>query len=173
MAELGAFAPGAWAARVAPHVADVAVVVLPASPDGRDLAPRLAHRLGPPLLVGAVAVHAGAATVSRRGGLVLEHLVVPGPFVATLEPGVRGVEVAETRPALPPVTWSSTMVGDSTSIRRTPVPPGERRRPVVSCAASVWPSTPPYGATRVVTDAGWAPVSRQIGTTGVTVDPDL
>lgn len=29
------------------------------------------------------------------------------------------------------------------------------------------------GATRVVTDAGWAPYERQIGTTGVVVDPDL
>ncbi|MPY93802.1 MAG: electron transfer flavoprotein subunit alpha/FixB family protein, partial [Acidimicrobiia bacterium] len=30
-----------------------------------------------------------------------------------------------------------------------------------------------YGATRVVTDAGWAAVERQIGTTGVAVDPDF
>jgi electron transfer flavoprotein alpha subunit len=29
------------------------------------------------------------------------------------------------------------------------------------------------GATRVATDAGWAAYSRQIGTTGVTIDPDL
>jgi electron transfer flavoprotein alpha subunit len=29
------------------------------------------------------------------------------------------------------------------------------------------------GATRVVTDAGWVPHSRQIGTTGVVVDPTL
>jgi len=29
------------------------------------------------------------------------------------------------------------------------------------------------GATRVVTDAGWIGYERQIGTTGVTIDPDL
>ncbi len=29
------------------------------------------------------------------------------------------------------------------------------------------------GATRVVTDAGWVPHQRQIGTTGVVVDPRL
>jgi electron transfer flavoprotein alpha subunit len=29
------------------------------------------------------------------------------------------------------------------------------------------------GATRVVTDAGWTGYERQIGTTGVTIDPDL
>ena len=34
------------------------VIVLPASADGRDLAPRLAHRLGRPLLAGAIEVSA-------------------------------------------------------------------------------------------------------------------
>ncbi len=29
------------------------------------------------------------------------------------------------------------------------------------------------GATRVVTDAGWMSYNRQIGTTGVTINPDL
>jgi electron transfer flavoprotein alpha subunit len=29
------------------------------------------------------------------------------------------------------------------------------------------------GATRVITDRGWVPHQRQIGTTGVVVDPDL
>ena len=29
------------------------------------------------------------------------------------------------------------------------------------------------GATRVATDAGWTGYERQIGTTGVTIDPDL
>jgi electron transfer flavoprotein alpha subunit len=29
------------------------------------------------------------------------------------------------------------------------------------------------GATRVVTDRGWLPHARQIGTTGIVVDPDL
>ena len=56
--ELGDFAPDRWSGR-SPPLVDDDVVVLPASPDGRDLAPRLAHRLGRPLLAGAVAVTPG------------------------------------------------------------------------------------------------------------------
>src|SRR5215472_10272462 len=44
-AELGAFRPALWARLLAPHIPN-ATVVLPATPDGRDLAPRLAAELG-------------------------------------------------------------------------------------------------------------------------------
>ncbi len=58
LVELGPFAPARWADALADLIVDDDddVVVLPASPDGRDLAPRLAHRLGRPLLAGAIAV---------------------------------------------------------------------------------------------------------------------
>ena len=41
---------------LAPLLAEIDVVVLANAPDGRDLAPRLAHLLDRPLLAGAVAV---------------------------------------------------------------------------------------------------------------------
>jgi electron transfer flavoprotein alpha subunit len=91
-AELGDFAPGAWAVALAPLLAPAAVVVLPASPDGRDLAPRLAHVLDRPLLAGATDVGHDHAVLVRRGGLVSEVHRIDGPVVATLVPGVRGVE---------------------------------------------------------------------------------
>src|SRR6185503_19543374 len=68
------------------------VVVLPASPDGRDLAPRLAHRLGRRLLAGAVAVTTERVSLARAGGLALHTVAVHEPMVVTLQPGVRGVE---------------------------------------------------------------------------------
>ena len=46
--------PGAVAAALAPVLSGVPMVLLPASPDGRDLAPRLAVALGRALLAGAV-----------------------------------------------------------------------------------------------------------------------
>ena len=46
--------PGALGGTLAPVLAGVDMVLLPASPDGRDLAPRLAVTLGRPLLAGAV-----------------------------------------------------------------------------------------------------------------------
>lgn len=94
--EVGRYAPGAWSALLAERLADDPVLVLPASPDGRDLAPRLAHDLGRPLLAGAVEVTSTGATVSRLGGRQLRTMRVDGPFVATLQPGVRGVEPTPT-----------------------------------------------------------------------------
>jgi electron transfer flavoprotein alpha subunit len=86
------FAPGAWSTGLAEMLHGEHVLVLPASPDGRDLAPRLAHLLDRPLLTGAVRVTPTGATVARHGGLVMQEQVTDGPFVATLQPGVRGVE---------------------------------------------------------------------------------
>ncbi len=45
-------------------------------------------------------------------------------------------------------------------------------------ASSSWPTSPralgaSMGATRVITDRGWVEHQRQIGTTGVVVDPSL
>ncbi len=81
------------AAALAPVLRDVHAVVLPASPDGRDLAPRLAYALGRPLLAGAIAVGPTSADVLARGAAKGCRELTPStdPFVATLEPGVRGV----------------------------------------------------------------------------------
>jgi electron transfer flavoprotein alpha subunit len=88
--ELGvSFRPGAWADAIAPHVACEEVVVLPASPDGRDLAPRLAAVLGRPLLAGAIKVTRAGASVVWRQGRQIVGLEAGGPFVATLLPGSR------------------------------------------------------------------------------------
>ena len=97
--ELGEeFRPGEWARAIAPHVEHVRVVVLPASPDGRDLAPRLAAELARPLIAGAVAVQAGGALVARHQGRQMARFACSGPFVATLLPWSRP---AEPRPAGP------------------------------------------------------------------------
>jgi electron transfer flavoprotein alpha subunit len=82
--------PAAWAAALVPDVAEAAYVVLPASPDGRDLAPHLAARLGWPLLANAELVERDRVTVTTWGGRVQNVLDPGGPFVATLQPGVRG-----------------------------------------------------------------------------------
>lgn len=106
--------PGALSAALAPALAGVGLVVLPASADGRDLAPRLAATLERPLLARAVRVThhnpaggrgartAGAAgtvstaavarttaDVARLDDRVLVTVTVDGPAVATLLPGSR------------------------------------------------------------------------------------
>ncbi len=88
--ELGAaFRPAAWAAAIAPHVSSDDVVVLPASPDGRDLAPRLAAILRRPLLAGALRVTGEGASLAWRQGHQVARFRAHGPFVATLLPGSR------------------------------------------------------------------------------------
>ena len=85
--------PGGLAARLAPVLAAVPLVVLPATADGRDLAPRLAARLGRPLLAGACAASlvAGgpgvAAQLCRLDDRIVLPVQVPGPAVVTLAPG--------------------------------------------------------------------------------------
>lgn len=189
LVEAGVFAAGRWAAALAPHVA-ADVVVLPASPDGRDLAPRLAHAAGRSLLAGAIEVTVEHARLARRGGLVTELHRIDGPVVATLVPGVRGVASADREAT---VTTSTLFLGDGLDAEVLGVEPpdpatvdlAEARRIVAGGAGLGGPEPfellervavamgASYGATRVASDIGWAPHDRYIGTTGVAVDPEL
>ncbi|MBI2708423.1 MAG: electron transfer flavoprotein subunit alpha/FixB family protein [Actinobacteria bacterium] len=190
LAEAGDFAPAAWAVALRPHIAAAAVVVLPASPDGRDLAPRLAYELDRPLLAGALSVDEHRAVLVRRGGLVVEEHDVAGPVVATLLPGVRGFEPVATEPRRARLDLEPPPGADAEVLDVTPPDPAtmdlaEARRIVAGGAglggpepfellARVAPALgASFGASRVAADVGWAPQDRFIGTTGVVVDPDL
>jgi len=192
--ELGSFQPSRWAEALASIVDDAAVIALPASPDGRDLAPRLAHRLGRPLLAGAIAVTPTSASLARSGGLVLHDVAIDGPVVVTLQPGVRGVLVddsATTEVTVTRVEASTTSAGSEPELDEL-LPPdvatmdltdakrivsggagldsGGRFTQLTALAAAIGAA---MGATRVITDRGWVGHQRQIGTTGVVIDPEL
>lgn len=194
LAEVGPFAPAAWSVALAPHLVDHDVVVLPASADGRDLAPRLAHALGRPLLAGAILVADDQVALGRVGGLVVEDHVLTGPVVVTLEPGVAGVEALDAAPSLidldlGPASGSGSPL-DAEVVELVPADVAtmdlaEARRIVAGGAglgsadafatlgrvATALDAS--VAASRVVSDIGWAPHDRYIGTTGVVVDPDL
>ncbi len=192
--ELGEeFRPGEWARAIAPHVEHVRVVVLPASPDGRDLAPRLAAELARPLIAGAVAVQAGGALVTRQQGRQMARFACSGPFVATLlpwsrpaEPRPAGPSPAEPTPAEPTPAEPSpagpelveVLEADPASIDLSEADLviaagyGIGGPEIVALLARVAHSLgASLGATRAVTDAGWLSTERQIGTTGVSVSP--
>ncbi|WP_131767352.1 mycofactocin-associated electron transfer flavoprotein alpha subunit [Candidatus Protofrankia californiensis] len=195
---------GAVARVLAGVLADVPLLLLPASPDGRDLAPRLAAELDRPLLAGAVSVRRDGAVVraelSRVDGRLLLTVECAQPAVATLLPGVRTVSAVGhqpdpcevTLPALPPQVWdvdvvevvepdpatmdlseAGRVVGGGAGL----VPAGsggDQARALFDLLAGVSAALgASAGATRVATDAGWIGYDRQIGTTGVTVDPEL
>jgi electron transfer flavoprotein alpha subunit len=189
--EVGRFAPAAWARLLAGRLADEPVLVLPGSPDGRDLAPRLAHALGRPLLAGAVEVCPQGATVARLGGRQLRRIQAGEPFVSTLQPGVRGVEwPADLGPEVAVERVEVAEQGDAVVLDELPADPAtmdlaEAPRIVgggaglgaadefVRLAAVATSLGASMGGTRVVMDWGWIPFERQIGTTGVIVDPEL
>jgi electron transfer flavoprotein alpha subunit len=213
---------------VTADVAPAALLILPGSPDGRDLAPRLAAALARPLLPGAVRAEVTAgghvrADLLRADGRVVVPATVTGPAVVTLWPGsgsrfhpagpgpagpgggsstfrpdprqgdvgsahpssagttgpdplagkVRILELVEPDPATMDLAEARRVFGGGAGL----VPSGADDRLagavfalLAEVAAAVGASA---GATRVVTDAGWMGYDRQIGTTGVTVHPEV
>ncbi len=200
-AETAGAAPAGLSSAIAPWIREVRLIIVPASPDGRDFAPRLAAALGRPLLAyvtrAVVDDQAVTASLSRLDGRLEIDVRCDGPAVATLVPGARsplpptngevlellldvpaGVD-AERLAVLPPdpetmdLAEAGRVLGggaglvpreaDDTAARDT----FDLLRAV---ARRLGAST---GGTRVVTDAGWLQHDRQIGTTGVTVSPQL
>jgi electron transfer flavoprotein alpha subunit len=211
--------PGALATWLAPRVEHLTMVVMPASPDGRDLAPRLAAVLSRPLVAGAVcatyhsagggaggpaATPSVRALVSRIDDRVLVPVEIDGPAVVTLAPGLPGAARPGTAPSVRPLPEPEQVGSAGVEVGPDPelialVEPdlhtmdlSDASRVVSGgaglaaglddrlaagtfallgeVAAALGGSA---GATRVATDAGWTGYERQIGTTGVTIDPDL
>ena len=190
-AEIGDPAFGAWAVALAPLLAAYHAVLLPASADGRDLAPRLAAAMDRPLLAGATEYRDGEVRLARRGGLVMEQVTADGPVVVTLLPGVRGIEPRQRDlPTPEPVTATVVAGHDATVLHVVPPDPGtmdlaESRQIMAGGAGLRGPADfrllnevataigASMGATRVVADMGWVAHERYIGTTGVAVNPEL
>ncbi|MEP7200964.1 MAG: mycofactocin-associated electron transfer flavoprotein alpha subunit [Ilumatobacteraceae bacterium] len=188
--ELGDFKPAAWAAALAPHLGDEPIVVMPASPDGRDFAPRLAAELQRPLFAVAMGVSASRMDLVRHGGSELHSFEPPVAFVATLQPGVRGVDPVSSTAIVRDLAIGLPHRNDATIEQMLPpdaatidlseadrivsggagLDDPRRFEQLAALGAAIGASV---GATRVITDRGWVGHERQIGTTGVIVDPDL
>jgi electron transfer flavoprotein alpha subunit len=167
-------------------------LILPATPDGRDLAPHLAHALGCPLYAGSISITDNKVSVSRNGGLSIVDFTPHQAFVATLQIGIRGTENISSNPTITPINIPSVSRPTSSVTSIAVLPPdastmdlseapriigggaglesGDRFIQLQNVATALDAS---MGVTRVITDRGWADHERQIGTTGVVVDPDL
>jgi len=195
--------PAALAATLAPALAAVDMILLPASPDGRDLAPRLAAILGRPLLAGAVRCAPGEVEVARLDDRLSVRVGVDGPVLVTLLPGRRGtpvegskgakgsksqqmnvlslvaaeasrdaesVDVLQPEPGVVDLAEARRIVGGGAGLVPAGADGAAMMRLLADVGAALGASA---GATRVVTDAGWMSYDRQIGTTGVSVNPEL
>lgn len=191
--ETPGFAPGMWADALMEELLGEDLVILPASPDGRDLAPRLAAALERPLFAGATEVRDHSVICSGHHSAVMVEHLRSGPALVTFQPGVRGVEPNDDPLPTPRAITPTGTRTDTTDAEIIEVLPpdvatmdlaeapriigggnglhGEERfRQLARIADSLDASV---GTTRVITDKGWLPHARQIGTTGVVVDPDL
>ena len=196
--ERSSVAPGALASALAQILSGVDMVLLPASPDGRDLAPRLAAILGRPLLAGAVRCAPDEVELTRLDDRLSLRVAVDGPVVVTLRPGSRGkprpvaaarvsalpleapeveaghdaegVEVLLPEPSTADLAEARRIVGGGAGLVPAGADGAAAMRLLADVGAALEASA---GATRVVTDAGWMTYDRQIGTTGVAVSPEL
>ncbi len=172
-------------------------VVLAASATGKDLAPRVAAKLGVPLVSDATAftVTANGISATHPGytGKVLQTVTLTAtPAVVSVRPGAflpKANAKAGASEALAPaadpsasrVKVTETAVGNTAKLDLGEAPviiSGGRGlkeaanfKLVEDLAAAFGNAA--VGATRAVTDDGWRPHSDQIGQTGRLVSPDL
>jgi electron transfer flavoprotein alpha subunit len=172
-------------------------VVLSASAQGKDLAPRVAAKLGVPLAPDVLSLRLdGDAVVVTHfcfAGKVIATLrlaatpalvsVRPGAMAAVKAPGPGRVET--TAPAGDPgngrVVVDQLVQGDARKLDLADAPvivsggrglrASENFRLVEELADAFGNAA--VGATRAVTDEGWRPHSDQIGQTGRQVSPEL
>ncbi|HEY5218917.1 MAG TPA: electron transfer flavoprotein subunit alpha/FixB family protein, partial [Gemmatimonadaceae bacterium] len=185
------------AATIAACGAGYAVVVLGASAQGRDLAPRVSAKLGAPLLADCLTVQlrdsAVIATHPTYTGKVIATLKAgPAPVVVSVRPSAftaaadaRPLQVEIIAPAADPAASRARVmempIGGGAKLdlgeARVIVAGGrglkaaENFALVEDLAAAFGNAA--VGATRAVTDDGWRPHSDQIGQTGRLVSPDL
>jgi len=214
--------PGALAAALASPLAALPLIILPASPDGRDLAPRLAATLGRRLLAHAASARLlptgrVAAELSRLDDRLLIPVETEAPAVVTLAVGqgqavpavkrgdpaepvslalpglipggtegpegsgaagdpchldVEVIDVLDPDPATMDLEEATLVFGGGAGLAAGLGDAAARSafELLASVAVALGASA---GATRVATDAGWAAHDRQIGTTGVSVHPEL
>jgi electron transfer flavoprotein alpha subunit len=173
-----------------------AAIVFAASATGKDLAPRVAAKLGVPLAadVTDVGVESGAIVVTRpvyAGKALLKVNVLGKPAVVSLRPNVfTPVErpkagAAETVAVTVPagrVTVREIKAAEAGSLdvaEAQVVISGGRglKEPanfkVIEELAQAFGGRAAVGASRAVVDAGWRPHADQVGQTGKTVSPTL
>jgi electron transfer flavoprotein alpha subunit len=170
-------------------------VVFAASAQGKDLAPRVAARLGVPLAADITdfSVDGGAVAATRpvyAGKALLKVKVVAKPVVLSLRPNVfTAVERPKAGAAEPVaaggdggrvVVKGIKAAAGALDVAEAPiVVSGGRglKEPanfkLLEELAQAFGGRAAVGASRAVVDAGWRPHGDQVGQTGKTVSPSL
>ena len=173
----------------------LAAILIPSSAEGKEIAARLAIRLGSGVITDAVDVQAGdsgpvATQAAFAGGFAVAGHVTTGVPVITVKPNSAAPQPNPASAAVVavPVTLSDAAKRVSIVERREKAKSG---RPDLSEAAIVVSGGrgtngdfapvealadalgAAVGASRAAVDAGWYPHSNQVGQTGKQVSPQL
>jgi electron transfer flavoprotein alpha subunit len=198
-AGLERYAPESFAATAAEQLksGSYRAAFFSASAEGRDLAPRVAARLGVGIASDVVGfeIQGDAVLAEHPGytGKVLVTLRLTGtPAIVSLRPGAlpaaeqpRSAKLVSAPPALDPgagrvvVTELAQQAGAKLDLGEAPVivsggrglRAAEHFKLVEDLAEAFGNAA--VGATRAVTDDGWRPATDQIGQTGRVVSPEL
>jgi electron transfer flavoprotein alpha subunit len=196
-AAFGAYATEAYARALAQAIADTkpAVVLVPFTAMGKDLAPRVAAKVGAGLASDCVGLEAkGGKLVARRpmyAGKVYATVEWAGePQMATLRPNVfpLGQPDASRKAGVVKATVDTASRARVTAVRATTQGKVQLTEAQIIVSGGRGLKGPEHfhlvedlaeamgaavGASRAVVDAGWVDHQMQVGQTGKTVSPTL
>lgn len=197
-AAFGSYAPEGYARAIADRMKSAAydVLVFAASATGKDLAPRVAARLGRPLAqdVTDVAVEGGAVIAIRpvyAGKALLKIKITGSPAVLSLRPniftpvqrpraGAAETAAVDGSAGRVVVTQVKAAPAGTLDVAEAPIVVSGGRGlkdpanfKVLEELAAAFGGRAAVGASRAVVDAGWRPHADQVGQTGKTVSPTL
>jgi electron transfer flavoprotein alpha subunit len=169
-----------------------AAILITSSPEGKEIAGRLAVKLGSGLITDATDIAAEGATTQSvfAGNWTVTASVTHGAPVITVKPNSVAPEAAPVEPATEQVEITISEAAKTARIV-SKEPKGSSGRPELTEAAVVVSGGRgtggdfaaveeladvlggAVGASRAAVDAGWYPYAYQIGQTGKTVSPQL